>query len=110
LGQVLAPVQRRDAWVGDRNFCTTDSRFGIAGRRAFFAIRQHSQALDGKRVGRRRSRGRSATGQVFEQGAELRAAGGHALGARRITAGLDKPARAGDTEIHILTEIPAGDT
>src|SRR5205085_5870979 len=75
LGEVLPLVQPKDAWVADRNFCTTDFLFGIARRRAFFVIRQHGQTLTWKRLGKRRYRGRSATGKVFEQAVELRDGG-----------------------------------
>lgn len=109
LGQVLPLVRPQDAWVADRNFCTTDFLFGIAGRQAFFIIRQHGQTLTWKLVGKRRSRGRSATGKVFEQAIELDDGEGNTLKARRITVELDEPTRDGDTEIHILTNIPAED-
>jgi hypothetical protein len=108
LGQVLPLVGPKDAWVADRNFCTTAFLFGIARRRAFFAIRQHGQTLTWKRLGKRRYRGRSATGKVFEQALELRD-GEDILKVRRITVELDKPTRDGDLEIHILTNIPAAD-
>jgi hypothetical protein len=108
LGDVLPRVRPRDAWVADRNFCTTDFLFGIAARRAYFVIRQHAQTLSWQTVGQRRSRGRCATGRVFEQRVALRHPGGRALKARRITVVLDQPTRDGDTAIHILTNLPAG--
>lgn len=39
--QMLARVQARDLWIGDRNFCTTKVLFTIAGKQAYFVIRQH---------------------------------------------------------------------
>lgn len=102
-------VQPKDVWVADRNFCTTDFLFGIAQRLGFFLIRQHGQTLTWKRLGRRRYRGRSATGKVFEQAIELSDGQGNLLKARRITVELDEPTRDGDTEIHILTNLPAED-
>jgi IS4 transposase len=109
LDQVLPLVGRADVWVGDRNFCTTGFLFGIAQRRAFFVIRQHAQTLTWKRKGRRRYQGRSDTGKVFEQAVELCDESGKILAARRITVQLDKPTRDGDTEIHILTNLPSED-
>ena len=109
LGEVLPLVQPQDAWIADRNFCTTNFLCGIAARRAFFVIRQHGQTLTWKRVGQRRYRGRSGTGQVFEQAIELGDGNGGILKARRITVTLDQPTRDGDREIHILTDIPAED-
>lgn len=109
LGQVVALVRPKDAWVADRNFCTTDFLFGIAQRRAFFLIRQHAQTLTWKRLGKRRYQGRSDTGKVFEQAVELRDGDGNVLRARRITVELDAPTRDGDTELHIRTNLPAED-
>ena len=98
LGEVLPLVQPQDAWIADRNFCTTNFLCGIAARRAFFVIRQHGQTLTWRRVGQRRYRGRSGTGQVFEQAIELGDGNGGILKARRITVTLDQPTRDGDRE------------
>jgi Transposase DDE domain len=109
LGQVLPLVQPDDVWVADRNFCTTDFLFGIATRQAFFVIRQHAQTLHWELQGKRRYRGRSATGEVYEQAVQLADESGNILTGRRVTVELDQPTRDGDTEIHILTNIPEGD-
>jgi hypothetical protein len=109
LGEVLPLVRAKDAWVADRNFCTTDFLFGLAGRRSFFVIRQHAQNVPCRLVGKRRLCGRSETGEVYEQAAELRDEAGNILTARRVTVRLDKPTRDGDTELHILTNIPKED-
>ncbi len=109
LGEVLPLVQAQDAWVADRNFCTTDFLFGLAERQSFFVIRQHAQNLRWRLVGKQRFCGRSETGEVDEQAVELRDENGNILTARRVTIRLDKPARDGDTELHILTNIPEGD-
>lgn len=108
LGDVLPLVRPRDAWVADRNFCTTDFLFGIAARRAYFVIRQHAQTLHRRDVGKRRYRGRGETGRVYEQRVELYGPDGRVLKARRITVALDRPTRDGDAEIHVLTNLPAG--
>jgi hypothetical protein len=109
LGEILPLVQPRDAWVADRNFCTTHFLFGIAKRDAFFVIRQHAQTLHWRLRGKRRYCGRSETGEVYEQTIELQDEQGNTLTARRVTVQLDQPTRDGDTEIHILTNIPARD-
>jgi IS4 transposase len=109
LGEVLPLVQAQDAWLADRNFCTTDFLFGIARRQSFFVIRQHAQTLHWRLVGKRRSCGRSDTGTVYEQAVQLRDEEGNILTARRITVHLDKPTRDGDTALHILTNIPKED-
>src|SRR5262245_43942622 len=41
IGQVLPLVNKRDVWVEDRNFCTTDFLLGVQRRRAYFVVRRH---------------------------------------------------------------------
>src|SRR5215210_7941318 len=38
LDRVLGLVRARDLWIDDRNFCTTNFLFGIAGREASFVV------------------------------------------------------------------------
>jgi Transposase DDE domain len=109
LGAILPLVQPQDVWVADRNFCTTDFLFGVAERHGSFVIRQHAQTLHWKSKGKRRFCGRSETGKVYEQAVELTDEQGSILTARRVTVELDTPTRDGDTEIHILTNIPEKD-
>jgi hypothetical protein len=108
LPEVLTRVRAQELWIADRNFCTHAFLFGIAYRRAFFAIRQHGKVV-GQLLGQRRCRGRCETGLVYEQRLRLRGADGEALDIRRITVELDEPTEDGDTEIHILTNLPAKD-
>jgi hypothetical protein len=105
LEDVLPGVQARDLWLADRNFCTLKFLFGIADAQAAFVIRQHGQ-LEGCLLGKRRPRGRTATGKVYEQALQLEHEG-RALTVRRITVVLDQPTTDGDTEIHILTNLSA---
>src|SRR5512135_3026136 len=60
-------------------------------------------------VGKRKARGRIETGAVFEQ--KLRATNevGAILFLRRVSVVLDQPTRDGDTENHLLTNLPAKD-
>jgi hypothetical protein len=109
LGEVLPLVHAKDVWLGDRNFCTTAFLFGIAARLGFFIIRQHGQTLRWRTVGKRRYCGRSDTGEVYEQAVQLRDEEDNILKVRRITIELDEPTRDGDTELHILTNIPKKD-
>jgi IS4 transposase len=111
LPRVLLDVRTGEVWVADRNFCTTDFLFGIARRRkAFFVIRQHGSTLRGKRLlGKRRYRGKTKSGEVYEQRMELDSEDGSPpLVVRRITICLFEPTRDGDREIHILTNLPRG--
>lgn len=107
LDQVLECVAAKDLWIADRNFCTTDFLFGIARRDAFFVIRQHAATLHWEFVGKRRACGRVATGKVYEQTIRATNDAGEILFLRRITVLLDQPTRDGDTELHLVTNVPA---
>jgi hypothetical protein len=104
LDEVLTSVRAKDLWIADRNFCTLKFLFGIAEAKAAFAIRQHG-TLIGRLLGKRRPRGRTATGKLYEQKLELQW-GEQKLVVRRITVVLDEPTRDGETEIHVLTNLP----
>src|SRR3954463_6957077 len=67
LDQVEATVRPGDLWIADRNFCTTGFVFGVHRRGGCFVIRQHASTLHYTLVGKRKARGRTATGAVFEQ-------------------------------------------
>jgi Transposase DDE domain len=109
LDQVLEIVRAGDLWIEDRNFCTTNFLFGIAGRKAFFVVRQHAATLHWEFVGKRRACGRIDTGKVFEQTIRASNDAGEILIWRRITVVLDKPTRDGETELHLLTNVPVKD-
>jgi IS4 transposase len=106
LDQVLETVAEKDLWIADRNFCTTGFLFGIARRSGSFVIRQHASTLHYTLVGKRKARGRVETGRVFEQTLRASTEEGEVLLLRRVTVILDKPTRDGDTEIHLLTNLP----
>jgi IS4 transposase len=107
LDQVLETIRAGEVWIADRNFCTTGFLFGIARRGGYFVIRQHKATLHIELVGVRRSCGRTETGMVFEQEVRLSDGDGEVMRGRRITVELDKPTRDGETEVHILTNLPA---
>jgi hypothetical protein len=107
LGEVASVVRKGDVWVADRNFCTLGFLWAIKGRGAWFVFRQHGN-VQGELLGPRRAKGRCATGRVYEQRLRLRNDQGEVFTVRRITVALDKPTREGDTEIHLLTNLPAG--
>jgi IS4 transposase len=115
LPEVLETVEKGDLWIEDRNFCTTGFLFGIANRQSHFLVRQHASTLSGKQLcGRRRRVGRCATGAVYEQTLKIRNpnesdADRAVLTLRRITIKLDEPTEDGETEIHILTNVPPED-
>jgi IS4 transposase len=105
LPQVLQTVERRDLWVGDRNFCTVAFLLGIKRRQGYFAIRQHAQ-LPHELVGKRKLIGESETGRVYEQRLRICDKQGNRMTIRRVTVKLNEPTRDGEAEIHILTNLP----
>jgi hypothetical protein len=108
LKQALACVAARDCILADRNFCTSGLLFGIRRQRAFFVIRQHASTLCYQLKGKRRCAGQDGRGRdIYEQAIcltdpETR----ETFTARRITIILDKPNKDGETELHILTNLP----
>lgn len=102
---ILALAAAKDVWVGDRNFCTTTLLMGFASRGAFFAIRHHA-GMTLTSTGTRRARGRTETGEVYEEGVTLTDSDGATLRLRRVTVRLDKKTRDGDLEVAILTNLP----
>ena len=109
LDQILAMVAAKDLWIADRNFCTTNFLFGIAKRGGSFVIRQHASTLHWEFVGKRRACGRIETGKVFEQTIRATNAAGAILILRRVTVLLDQPTRDGESELHLVTNVPAKD-
>jgi IS4 transposase len=106
LPTVLETVQRSDLWIADRNFCTTGFLFGITRRHAYFAIRQHAQSLRYNLVGKRKRVAATDTGIVYEQTMQIYDEEGNSKKLRRITVHLYQATRDGETEIHILTNLP----
>jgi hypothetical protein len=105
LAPVLTTVDPRDLWLADRNYCTIGFLFGIKNHRAYFAIRQHAQ-LPHELIGKRRRIGESETGMVYEQRMRIYDGKGKWMTIRRVTVELNEPTRDGETEIHILTNLP----
>jgi hypothetical protein len=102
--EVLSSIRANDLWIADRNFCTLKVLFGIASGQAAFVIRQHG-TLVGRLIGKRRPRGQVATGKLYEEKLELEWNDQKRV-VRRVTLVLDKPTRDGETEIHVLTNLP----
>jgi transposase len=106
LAEVLPTVEQGDVMIVDRNFCTLDFLGGIADAAAGFVIRQHGGSLRWELDGTRQEIGRIETGTVYEQAMRLLPKHGEVWLIRRITVELDQPTRDGDTEIHILSNLP----
>jgi IS4 transposase len=107
LPTVLELTAARDCLVIDRNFCTLGFLFGLSDKKAFFVNRQHA-TLPFELKGRRHQAGTDEEGRpIYEQAACLTHPDtGETLTLRRITIPLPKPTRQGETEIHILTNLP----
>lgn len=106
LPQILETVQRSEVWIADRNFCTAKFLFGIMARRAHFIIREHATSPPRELVGRRQKVCTCNTGIIYEQKLRIWDNQGSEKIVRRITVDLNEPTRDGETEIHILTNLP----
>ena len=108
IPQVLQRVETDQLWIEDRNFCTLALMFGMARRGAAFVVRQHGQ-LQGELLGRATRTGTTRSGPVYEQAMQVRdPETGETLRIRRITIKLKVATRDGDTELHILSNVPSG--
>jgi hypothetical protein len=105
--RLLDRVAAKDLWIADRNFCTTAFLFGLANKKAAFLIRQHGSTLSWEKESRRKRLGRIAEGVVYQQRLWLKDAAGHELQVRRVTLVLDQPTCDGETEIHLITNLPS---
>ena len=106
LIDVLDAMEAGQVWIADRNFCTALFLFQTAANQAYFLVRQHATNVRWEPVGESRKAGRTDTGIVYQQRVELIDDWGNRLSARRITIRLDQPTEDGDTEIHLLTNLP----
>jgi IS4 transposase len=106
VAEVLRHVEAGDLWIADRNLCTRAFLFGVVAREAAFIIRQHG-ALPWEPLGPLERAGRCATGMVWEQPIRVVAADGQELYLRRVVLELDQPTQEGETEIAVLTSLPA---
>src|SRR5918993_3666476 len=79
----------------------------MARRNALFLVRWHRSTLPFVPAGRLRACGRCATGEVFEQPIDVSDGEGGVHRLRRIVLKLDEPTRDGETEIVLVTNLPA---
>jgi hypothetical protein len=94
--------------IADRNFCVRSLLCRIARSPACFTVRHHRGALPLESleiVGKERSRGRCATGRVFEQVIRV-VHDGEAFVWRMIRLQLDVPTRDGDMDIVLISNLP----
>lgn len=108
MRRMLRQTAAGDCLLIDRNFCTAGFLVALARRRAGFVVREHA-TLKPQELAPRRSGGKDAQGRrLYEQAVEVTdAASGQTLRLRRITLHLRKPTQDGETEIRLLTNLPA---
>jgi len=104
LDRVLNDLTVGDLLLADRHYCILDFFRGSNDKGVCFVIRQHGR-FKGNLVGKRHEIGRTETGVVYEQQIRTKNASDN-LVMRRITVELDQPTRDGDTEIHLLSNLP----
>jgi IS4 transposase len=119
IDAVLERVAAGDFWIADRNFCCSRFVFGMVQRRGRFLVRQHKSTLRWEPISAWTDLGRIATGVVSEQAIRvtdiderdgvMRDEQGHAqtMTIRRIRLVLDQPTEDGETEIFLLSDVPA---
>jgi hypothetical protein len=106
LPDLVPRIPPKSVLVADRNFCTTGLVFGLLDRPVFFVIRQHAQNLPWKSKGKRRHMDRTETGQVWEEAIQVHL-DERVETLRRIILQLDTPTGDGETEITIVSNLPA---
>ena len=109
LDRVLEDLAERDLVIADRHFCIVEFLLDIGARRGCFLIRQHGR-LKGQLLGKRKRIGRIDSGEVYEQAMEIRDRDrDRILVLRRVTVSLKEATRDGDTELHLLSNVPVAD-
>lgn len=93
--------------IADRNFCVPHFLRRINRARSFFTIRHHRSTFPLYPVGKIRRCGRCETGVVSEQTVRIEDEAGQIFFWRKITLKLDKPTRDGETEIVLISNLPA---
>jgi hypothetical protein len=100
-------VEPGQLWIMDRNFCVRSLLFRIGRAESFFLVRWHRSTLPFRATGRLQRRGRCGSGRISEQTIEVEDGDGVAHTLRRIVLKLDTPTRDGETEIVLITNLPA---
>lgn len=102
---IIETLLPKDCIIADRNFCFFLFMLQIAEKSGFFIIRHHGGLTNYKVLGAKALVGTTETGEVYEQRIEIQRKEG-TLVLRRITVKLKSPTGDGDSEIHILTNLP----
>jgi Transposase DDE domain len=121
LTEMLSDCGPTDLWMGDRNFCVAWWFLEVSRRGNCFLVRQHATAIHIEPLEEFVVIGRVATGEVQEQRVRVVEMNGHGapqrdergrpreIEMRRVRVMLDEPTQGGDTEILLLSNVPASD-
>jgi Transposase DDE domain len=105
---LLEQAQANDLFVADRHYSVCRLFLRVQDRDANFVIREHAPQLIVKALGKARRIGRIETGVVWEQPVEVTdGKTGRCLKLRRVIVKLDEPTEKGESEIRLLTNLPA---
>ena len=104
LKKVLLTIEKYDAWIADRNFCTVEFTCGIEIQGAFFVIREHKN-YPFQLLGKEKYIGKIETGKVYEQRISVVDYAGQEHIFRRIRVCLKKETRDGDRDIFIICNL-----
>lgn len=107
LDRILDDLTPGNLVLADRHFCIVYFLWKMNQKGAAFVIRQHGR-LKGELIGKRKRCGYSPSGIVYEQKLRI-GSGEQSLIVRRMTVELSEPTRDGETEIHILSNVPVKD-
>jgi IS4 transposase len=106
LPELLETIQAKNLVIADRNFCTMRFLLQIIAHQAGFVIREHGNTLRSRFCGKRKKVAQTDSGIVYEQAIEIEDDEGVTAVIRRVTIELFEKTRNGDSEIHILTNLP----
>lgn len=101
------PIVPGVLYIADRNFCVRSLLARIAAAGAFFLVRWHRSTLPFRATSRLHRRGRCRSGEILEQTIEVTDGEGVVHPLRRVVLKLDEPTRDGETEIVLITDLPA---
>jgi hypothetical protein len=107
---LLDQLEEGALYLADRNFCDGPLIDRFLRADAFFILRHHKRSPRWRKVpgSRRRKVGKDGRGgTVYEQEIEVWLPDNSWYRLRRITIKLVDPTRDGDTELHLLTNLPA---
>ena len=106
MPSLLERAMPGELWIADRNFSTRAILCEWDHRGCGFIVREHSRTPNPCALDELSYQGRVATGAVYEQAVEIKAAAGQTVRLRRIELRLSEPTEDGETVIRILTNLP----